>query len=121
MKSNRFWIIIFCVIVILSGITIFLFEKTQGDIARIYLNGQLIDSIDLSEVSEPFAIKTEFGGGTNTIEIEQGRIRVVYANCLDGSCVRLGWNAGSPAPIVCLPNRLVILVESRIDIDAIVG
>jgi len=105
----------------LSVTALIFFRQSSGSIAKIYQNGVLIENIDLSTVSEAYLIKTEFGGGTNTIEIETGRIRVVYANCLDSSCVRMGWNSGSRTPIVCLPNRLVITVEGSSDIDAIVG
>jgi len=95
--------------------------RTSADIAKIYLDGELIESIDLRTVREPYEIKTVFEGGINTVEIEQGRIRVISANCPDGSCVRQGWNSGSLSPIVCLPNRLVITVEGSRDIDAIIG
>jgi len=98
--------------------------QTSGDTAKIYLDGQLIESINLSIIREPYIIETQLGEGVNSIEVEQGRIRMATANCFDGSCLRQGWNSGNRTPIVCLPNRLVITVESGIDtnaIDAIVG
>jgi len=102
----------------------YFFMQTSGDTAKIYLDGQLIEIIDLSTVREPYIIKAELGEGVNTIEVEHGRVRMATANCFDGSCLRQGWNSGSRTPIVCLPNRLVIMVESGTDtnaIDAIVG
>ena len=124
MKSNKFWIIIFGSIIVLSLIIMYFFMQISGDTAKIYLDSQLIESIDLSAVREPYTIETKLGEGTNTIEIEQGRIRMATANCRDSSCLRQGWNSGSRTPIVCLPNRLIITVESSTDsndIDAIVG
>jgi len=121
LKSNRFWIIIFGAIILLSVIAVFIFARKQGDTVKIYQNGQLIHTGNLGMVSEPFNISVEFNGGTNIIAVEQGRIRVISANCFDGTCVRQGWHTGGLTPIVCLPNRLVITVEGKSDIDAVVG
>jgi len=63
MKTNRFWIFILSIIVVISGIFVLLVNQGGGDVANIYLNGQLFKSVDLSAVNEPYAVKTEFGVG----------------------------------------------------------
>ena len=47
-------------------------------------------------------------GGSNTILVEQGRIRVIEANCPDQVCVRQGAISGGYVPIACVPHGLVI-------------
>ena len=87
-------------------------RPAAGTVANIYQDGTCIRSVDLSAVTEPetFIITTEHG--TNTVLIEPGRICILEANCPDQVCVNAGWLADSAAPIVCLPHRVVIRIES---------
>lgn len=102
------------------GSVLVLRGNTNGTIANIYQDGNLIHSVDLSSVITPQTL--EFAGAvTNTVAIERGRIRIVEATCPDQICVHQGWISTGVAPIVCLPNSLVIRVERTTDenIDAI--
>ena len=60
----------------------------------------------------------ELNGGTNTMEIRDGKVRVIDANCPNRECVRQSWIRGANQSIVCLPNRVVITItggESSVD------
>ena len=62
--------------------------------------------------------------GNTLIEIQDGKVRVNEAHCKNQLCVREGWI--SKGVIVCLPNRLVIIVggskkDQQQGIDAITG
>ena len=62
--------------------------------------------------------------GITLIEIQGGKVRVKEAHCRNQICVREGWI--SKGVIVCLPNKLVIIVggskkEKQQGIDAITG
>ena len=46
--------------------------------------------------------------GTNTVQVEPGRIRVSAADCPDQVCVHQGWISTGVVPIVCLPHQIVI-------------
>jgi len=122
MKSNKVWIIILGVVLIISAATAFLLRQGPANMARITLDGELIEIIDLSAVSEPYTITVECEAGTNVISVEKGRIRVSEASCPDGACVRQGWISGGATPIVCLPHKLIIELErtETPDVDAIV-
>ena len=122
MKSNKFWICIFCVILLVSAAVAFILRQGTENQACIYLDGELIERLDLSAVTEPYYITIESETGINVITVENGRIRISEADCPDGSCIRQGW-AGGGTPIVCLPHRLVIELENAAypDIDAVAG
>ena len=84
-------------------------EGETGAIARIKLDGRVIEEIDLTALTEPKTIVVEGAGGlTNTIIAENGTIRVEKADCPDQVCVRQGAIADGTVPIVCLPNKLII-------------
>ena len=62
--------------------------------------------------------------GNTLIEIQDGKVRVKEAHCRNQICVREGWI--SKGVIVCLPNKLVIIVggskkDQQQGIDAITG
>ncbi len=110
MKKTGIVIIIIAVIfgVALTG-SLLIFRKPQGNTVSIKSGGKLIYTIDLSE-AEDCEFDIEYNGGVNTIEIKDHMIHVKEADCPDGICIKTGWIGGQKgaAPIVCLPNRLVI-------------
>lgn len=95
----------------------------EGTVARITLDGKLVEEIDLSAVTEAYTFTVEGPGGfTNTIEVEPGRIRVREAGCPDQVCVGQGYISDGTVPIVCLPNKLVIEITGGGDnLDAAAG
>ena len=124
MKSNKFWIALLGGILAISGVAALMLQKAPaGTTACIYQGGELIESIDLSAVTQPYGFIITHGVGYNEIAVEHGRIRVSHADCEDEVCVSQGWLSGGAAPIVCLPHELVIRLEgaakSDTDYDAI--
>jgi len=90
--------------------------------ARIYKDGALTETVNLSVATDPYTIDIHGSSGFNILEVEHGRIRVSKADCPDGICIRQGWVSGGLVPIVCFPNRLVITFEgNEADVDAVVG
>lgn len=78
-------------------------------IADIYQNGQLIQSIPLDQVSEPYVLNIEGENGCyNRIEVRPDSIGVISADCPDLLCAKQGFIHTPTIPVTCLPNRLVI-------------
>lgn len=87
---------------------------TGGRTARISLDGELYEEIDLNAVALPYDIRIETELGYNVIHVEHGAISVSEADCPDQICVHQGKITGSMVPIACLPHRLVIeIVEAE--------
>ena len=107
-------ILIICVIISLAVI---MGRKKSvpenGRYARIYQNGTIIRTIDLSAVEEPYQF-TICGadGEENTIEVKNGEIGMISANCRDQICVKMGFIHSAAMPVTCLPNHIVIEVGS---------
>lgn len=103
--------ILAALILILAGSAAFLLlrPKSEGHVARISLDGQVVEEIDLSRVEAPYTLTIDGPGGfSNTITVEKGRICVSKAGCPDQICVHQGYISDGTTPIVCLPNRLII-------------
>ena len=109
--SNTFWIILFLVLAIISTIIIFIMQSanTVGKTAEIYSNNKLIKTVSLNKDDE-FTIKN--GDNYNIVRIRNGKISVCESDCKNQICVKQGEIDNSLLPIVCVPNRLVIRVDS---------
>ena len=83
-------------------------DRPSSPVARITRDGAVLEEIDLDKVDQPYSFTLEDGSGANTIQVEQGRIRISEADCPDQVCVNQGWISGSALPIICLPHRLMI-------------
>ncbi len=87
----------------------------KPNIVNVIQNGIILYTFDLNYESDK-TITVEFEGRKNVIEISDGKIRMLEAECPDHICVDTGWL--SDVPIVCLPNRLVINYADNTDDDA---
>ena len=97
-------------------------EDAPSPTARITRDGVLLEEIDLDKVEEPRSFVLEDGSGTNTVQMEKGRIRILEADCPDQVCVNQGWISSGAVPIICLPHRLMIeIVEAGGDLDGAAG
>ena len=91
--------------------------------AKISVNGQVVKTIDLAAVDEPYEFDISGLSGRNTISVMPGKIAVIYADCPDQICVNQGYIENSAVPIVCLPHKLAVAIidGSREKPDAIAG
>ena len=97
-------------------------EDAPSPTARITRDGVLLEEIDLDKVEEPRSLVLEDGSGTNTVQVEKGRIRILEADCPDQVCVNQGWISSGAVPIICLPHRLIIeIVEAGGGLDGAAG
>ena len=114
-KKNIIAIIILLLIIIACSIAWFYINNTtnNGTLANIYVDGELYKSIDLSEVNESYEIEIDDEHGyTNIIKVEPKGISIIEANCPDQICINTGVIKDGSLPIVCLPNKVVIKIES---------
>ncbi|MCL2222693.1 MAG: NusG domain II-containing protein [Oscillospiraceae bacterium] len=124
MKSNKFWMILFGALLVVSGVATFLMiDMPQAVYAQIFIDGALVETINLSAVSETKDIVSHGEGRYVRIVAEPGRIAIVETNCYLQLCKRQGWRNSGVIPIVCLPNRVAIRFTSANlpDIDGVVG
>ena len=126
MRSTKFWVILVgaMLVVCLGAAVAVLGAHAGSSTARVYQDGALLYTIDLSQVEEGYTFSVEGPAGVNTIQVEPGRIRVAAADCPDQVCVHQGWISNGVTPIVCLPNRLTIRIENPAqggEVDGVTG
>jgi len=119
MKRYRILIGI-CVLVFLLGVAgcVYLLSAPASGQISIVQDGKTLYSIDLASAKNQ-TLKIEYDGRINLVQIENGRVRMLDADCPDQLCVRMGWLNARGIPIVCLPNHLLIQFSSpQSDVDA---
>lgn len=113
-KRKVICIIAVLCIVFFSLLGVLLVNNTSGgSTACIYSNGKLIKTINLrSDVEQSFTVSSA-DGGYNTITVKDGSISVTDADCPDKICVKAAPISDGIQPIVCMPHKLVIRIETE--------
>lgn len=89
-----------------------LYASSGGDkIAIVIQDGKVVKRIDLSKVEKPEELLIK-GTYSDTLLVEKGRIRFEKADCPNKDCVRTGWISEKGAIAVCLPNKVMVKIES---------
>ena len=107
MKKND---LILAAFVILAAAAVFAFLHFRQDSgirsAEVTVDGDVFGTYDLTED------QTIDINGTNRLVIEDGRAKMEWADCPDQVCVHHQPVYRDGESIICLPNQIVISVES---------
>ena len=107
LRKYRLDIVLIAVLLLLSlsFLLITLFNKREGAVALVEVDGAVVGHSPLS-VDGVFVLN----GGTNVLIIEEGTARLVESHCPDRTCELTGRVRYVGQTIVCLPNRLSVTV-----------
>lgn len=111
-----------CAVVFLSGIagSAWLLLAPHGTQVNIVQDGTLLYTFDL-RAAQNQTLEVEYEGRINAVQIKDGKIRMLEAECPDQICVHMGWLSSKAMPIVCLPNHLSIeFADLEHDVDAVI-
>ena len=110
------FLILFCV-----GVCIFVYKggSVEGSTISITIDGAEYGTYSLLEEQ---TITIEQNGNINIIEIKDGEAYMKDASCPDQLCVDQNEISYDKESIICLPNKVVITVNSDVqsDLDGIV-
>lgn len=108
-------------VVMLAVVTVFCFLPKDDSVARvaeIYLNGERIETLDLSK-DQMVSID---GNYHNTVTVSGGKVAITASDCPGEDCVHSGAITAPGRSIVCLPNGVEVrVVGQSADVDFVVG
>lgn len=78
--------------------------------AVVFLNGQRVGEWALTGRE---AIQEKVAGGALTLEIADGRVRVLDSQCARKWCQAHGWISQPGETIVCLPSRILVEIQGE--------
>lgn len=88
-------------------------ESTKEPMAQITVNGKIVGTYPLSE-NQIIDIPSK-GKWTNRFKIEDGAIYMLEANCPDKICVHHKPISQNGETIVCLPNKVVVVIKNGVE------
>lgn len=115
--KNRIWVVIFSVVILIC-VAIYIVgfgSANETNVVGIYSNSKLVEKIDLSKLDSERKITISGENGNNVILAQKNSIKMISAECPDKVCVNHGELKKGGAPIICLPNKLVIRWENSSD------
>lgn len=94
-------------LIILGGVR--LLSGRTGTMVTISRDGEIVSTYSLSQ-DQTIPIKNADGKVTNTLQIRDGKAKMLQADCPDGLCLHQRAISLENENIVCLPNRVVVTV-----------
>lgn len=82
--------------------------RREGAFAEVEIDGESVARYALATDGE-----YTLNGGTNVLVIEGGEAYLTYADCPDLVCVKTGRIRYVGESIVCLPNRLSVVIRGE--------
>lgn len=104
-------IILFFAVILTAAVFFLLSLLADGGVcAVVYVDGEEIGRYAL-DVDATFTVPSE-DGGFNTVTVKDGEAYVADADCPDRTCVHSKSVSRTGERVICLPHRLMIVVES---------
>ena len=91
----------------------FRFHRAEGARAVVRVSGEEYGTFDLAmdQAVEIHGVD----GGTNLLQIQDGKASVTEASCPDLLCVRQGKVSRQGESIICLPNEVVVEITGAME------
>ncbi len=96
-------------------------DNSTPEVAEIRANTKLVNTINLSEVSEPYSLIIE-GNFSVTLEISKDGVRFTQSPCPDKLCIHSGL-IKSNETAACLPAGVSVTIkgQEKAEVDGVVG
>lgn len=112
-KFLRNDLIVICSLLLVTIITlvcVFVFKTKKNLIAKIHVQNEVVETIDLSKKEEKDYLVKGINGYV-TVHTHNGSIAIVQSNCPHQDCVKMGYVSTSNRPIICAYNGVYITIE----------
>ncbi len=93
---------------VLAFFAVRMLTQKNGTDVQVLLHGEIYGTYPLSE--EQKIPVHQNGTVTNTLQIADGTVKMIQADCPDELCVHQNAIAGQGETIVCLPNQVVVQI-----------
>lgn len=119
-KKELIFVGVIMIIAFVAMLFIFL-TKEEGGMVVITVDGEVYETLPL-DTDITLSIGEE-PGAYNTLQIKEGKVKMVDANCPDKYCVKHRSIHYNHESIVCLPHRVVIEIQGgdTSDVDTVVN
>lgn len=104
-------------LVAIISLIVILSTRTKTNLtAKVYVQNDIVETIDLSKKEEKDYTVHGLNGDL-TIHTRNGEICVSKSNCPHQDCVKMGYVGTSNRPIICAYNAVYIVIEGHAEYD----
>ena len=103
-------------VAIISLVVILSTRVRTNLIAKVYVQNDIVETIDLSKKEEKDYTVHGLKGDL-IIHTRNGEICVAKSNCPHQDCVKMGYVGSSNRPIICAYNAVYIVIEGSAEYD----
>ena len=116
MKLKKLDYIVIIILVLFTIISFFstllIFNKKYDEkYVEIQVDGKVYKKVNLDNHQEIININTKYG--FNSIQISNGKVHMLDADCRDKICVKDGYKSNVGEMLVCLPHKVVIQIKGQ--------
>ena len=120
MKNHKRDLILIGILLLAAFALFFIFKEKQAreeDATAVVT----VDGTEIARYSLNRNGTFVLNGGSNTLIVENGEAWISEANCPDKLCIGFGKISKNGEIIVCLPNRLIVVIEGgeKAEVDAV--
>lgn len=92
-----------------------LFVDNDASVAHVYYDNKLVASLDLNLDDTVTLLKSKYPELLADLEVEvkDGKVRISKETSPNNICSKQGWSNSSTKPLVCLPNKVYVQIESE--------
>ena len=116
LRNDIFLIASLLLVALIALICVMLSQTKKASIAKVYVQDQLVYTIDLSKKEEK-DYPVHGLNGDLTIHTHDGAICVSHSNCPHQDCVKTGYVNTANKPIICAYNAVYIIVSGNANSD----
>jgi Uncharacterized protein conserved in bacteria len=93
----------------------YLVGKTSGDVVNIYYENKIVATLDLNKNQTLILPKEKYPALLADLEVEvmDGKVRISKETSPNNICSKQGWTDSSLHPLVCLPNKVLVIIEPK--------
>ena len=114
---NDIILVVSLLLVAIISLIVVLSTRTRTNlIAKVYVQNDIVETIDLSKKEEKDYTVHGLNGDL-IIHTRDGQICVLKSNCPHQDCVKMGYIGSSNRPIICAYNAVYIVIEGNAEYD----
>lgn len=116
LRNDLLLIVPLLVAAIIALVILLTRQTTKPLVARVYVQNEVVETIDLSDKSErDYVIHGK--NGDLKVHVHDGSIKVSESNCPHQDCVNQGEVKDINHPIICAFNEVYIVIEGKSNYD----
>ena len=119
LKGDVFLIGILLLVAVISIIVVATRRVKTNLYAKIYVQANVVEVIDLSKNEEKDLIISGLNGNVH-IHAHNGAIEIVESNSPHQDCVRMGYVNESGRPIICAYNAVYVVIDGESAYDVVI-